>query len=206
VAHTCSLQMSFDLRTALQQGLYLHTHNSQIGIAHSAGPSGVLFPVESGIFIYCTMSRLATGTKQRPVQQGPATISLRVKRPERDLTDSLSSAGFQKCMQLYLHASHYVPTSIKRAKGKAISVTGRGGPWRCETLRLPHYLDSRLTDGGEVTLTCRWLPSAPGRFLVLISVRGRVGPRAIVRLEEFGQLKNPATSSGIEPATFRLLA
>jgi hypothetical protein len=31
-------------------------------------------------------------------------------------------------------------------------------------------------------------------------------PRAIVRLEGIGQLKNPMTSSGIEPATFRLVA
>jgi hypothetical protein len=46
-------------------------------------------------------------------------------------------------------------------------------------------------------------PLPPGRFLVLISVR--VDPRAIVRLEGLGQLKNPMTS-GFEPATFRLVA
>jgi hypothetical protein len=49
-------------------------------------------------------------------------------------------------------------------------------------------------------------PLPPGRFLVLISVRCWIDPRAIVRLEGLGQLKNLMTSSGIEPATFRLVA
>jgi hypothetical protein len=45
-------------------------------------------------------------------------------------------------------------------KGKAIHVTGRGGPYGCETSRLPHFLDNRLTDGGEISLM-RWPPFAP---------------------------------------------
>jgi hypothetical protein len=35
-------------------------------------------------------------------------------------------------------------------KGEATLVTGRGGPQDCETSRLPHFLDNRLTDGGEI--------------------------------------------------------
>jgi hypothetical protein len=43
-----------------------------------------------------------------------------------------------------------------RTKGRAIRVTGRGGPYGCKTSRLPHLLQNRLTDGGEVvSLTCR---------------------------------------------------
>jgi hypothetical protein len=34
-------------------------------------------------------------------------------------------------------------------------VTDRGGPWGCETSRLPHVLDSQLTDGGEVVSLTR---------------------------------------------------
>jgi hypothetical protein len=50
-------------------------------------------------------------------------------------------------------------------------------------------------------------PLPQGIFLVLITVRGLVDPRAIVRLEGLGKLKNPITSSsGLEPATFRLVA
>jgi hypothetical protein len=54
---------------------------------------------------------------------------------------------------------------------------------------------------------CRWgcqpygHPLPPGRFLVLISVRGWVDLRVIVRLEGLGQLKNSMTSSWLEPAT-----
>jgi hypothetical protein len=53
-------------------------------------------------------------------------------------------------------------------KGKSISVTGREGPYGCETPRLPHFLDSRLTDGGEVaspTLRAPFTPrNIPGTY------------------------------------------
>jgi hypothetical protein len=52
----------------------------------------------------------------------------------------------------------FCTAKVKETKGKAIPVTGRGGPEDCETSRLPHFLDNRLTDGSKVVrLTCRLL-------------------------------------------------
>jgi hypothetical protein len=44
------------------------------------------------------------------------------------------------------------------------------------------------------------------RLLILIYVRALFDLRAIVLLDDVGQLKNPVTSSGIEPITFWLVA
>jgi hypothetical protein len=53
----------------------------------------------------------------------------------------------------------------EKKKGKAVPVTGHGGPQGCETLRLPHFLGNRLTDGGEVaSLMCR-LPFTSRKIL-----------------------------------------
>jgi hypothetical protein len=44
-------------------------------------------------------------------------------------------------------------------------------------------------------------PLQPGKFLVLISIRRRVDPRATVQLKGLDQLKNRMTSSEIEPSS-----
>jgi hypothetical protein len=46
-------------------------------------------------------------------------------------------------------------------KGKSILVTGCEGPLGCEMSRIPHFLESRLTDGGEVVSLKRRTPITP---------------------------------------------
>jgi hypothetical protein len=50
---------------------------------------------------------------------------------------------------------------LVKVKGKAIPVTGRGNPYSSETSKLPHFLDNRLTDGGEVVSLTRRPPFTP---------------------------------------------
>jgi hypothetical protein len=65
-------------------------------------------------------------------------------------------------------------TTDKAKEGKFIPVTGLEGPQGSETSRLSYFLDNRLTYVCEVvSLTGRQTALyPPGRFLVLISVRG----------------------------------
>jgi hypothetical protein len=52
---------------------------------------------------------------------------------------------------------------------KAIIVTGHGGLLGCEMLRIPHCLENRLTDGGEVVSLTQWPHSTPQKYFLFVS-------------------------------------
>jgi hypothetical protein len=99
-----------------------------------------------------------------------ATI-FRIMTILRNFFQLLTVFKIKLCLIKHYTMKTYGGVKVKNLK--AIPITGCGGPQGCE-MRLPHFLDRWLTDGsGVVSLLHQ--PAAllyPGRFLVLIYVRG----------------------------------
>ena len=73
---------------------------------------------------------------------------------------------------------------LHKLKGKAVPLQAWSGPESSRKLRFPYFMITAQDDGKVVSLTHR-PPLAWEMLLVVISVRGWVDPRAIVRSEGF---------------------
>jgi hypothetical protein len=70
-------------------------------------------------------------------------------------------------------------TTRRNDKEKGIPVTDRGGPYACETSRLPHFVDNGLTDSDEVVSFTRRPPFTPQEdpwFSFLLEAESTPGP------------------------------
>jgi hypothetical protein len=143
-----------------------------------------------------------------------------VKCKKRRKSNPVPSGGGEKPVQIkgpggsevgpnMLHMSFVFFGSIIVCNGKGIPLQARTGPERSEGWN--SLIPRQSAHEGRKVVSPKHRPPLPPPhpqeiLLVLISVRSRVDPRAIVWPEGLCQWKIPMTLSRIEPTTFRLAA
>jgi hypothetical protein len=113
----------------------------------------------------------------------------------------------QPVASLYADCSIPAPRIVFKRQKKTIPLRGLGGPYDCETSRLPHFLYSRFLDYGEFVSLTRWPPFTPQEdswYSFLLEATSSPGHSAAGRIRP--NLINQLRHREIEPATFRLVA
>jgi hypothetical protein len=109
-------------------------------------------------------------------------------------------------MKAWILIRHFINNNDLCYKVKQSHYTVLDRPWGFQEVEAHRFIDSRHMRVVRLSAlrTGRFYPHEI--FLELISVRGWVDPKAIVRQEGLCQWKIPMTPSGIEPANFQLVA
>jgi hypothetical protein len=118
---------------------------------------GSIYRQVQDIFLFFIALRLT----QSPIQWSLGSYRRGQSSRGVKLTNQLHIVSRSRIVELYLHSSISLHSIVPNNLSKAIPVTGHGGPWGCETLRAPYYLDSWVTDGGKVVSLTRRPPFTP---------------------------------------------
>jgi hypothetical protein len=163
--------------------IWRRSRNSYIGIATGCGLDswgvGVRVPVGGKIFLLSMFTRPVLGPTQPPIQWVPGNLTPGLKRPGSEahhspptnaevrnkwISTSTPPVKHRDNFTFFLPFYGMQSSYWYKVKGKAIHLTGREGPWGCETSRLPHFLENRLTDGGKFVILQRRPPFTPRKI------------------------------------------
>ena len=129
-----------------------------------------------------------------------------LKQSFRDVCLASQNKKSSQCLPLWMKCVPVCVVKCYYSRYVSNPITGVDRPWGFQEVEAPRFEDNRHMNMVSLSAqrTGRLYPQEI--FLVLISVRGWVNPRAILRPEGLCQRKIPVTPSGFEPATFRFVA